>query len=1003
MKRLPRLLELNALGITIIYLITALLWILLSDQLLIWVTDDPLLISRYQTFKGIFYVLLTALLLYILINKGNLKTISQKKRTDTALYAAGMATWSVDLKTKDILRSEFHYKIFGLKKNPTKWTIDDFYDSIHPEDRQRVRDVLEKTIQQDLSSYQVKFRIYTADGDLKWMQSRGNLVYDKHNELVQLAGVVADITEQKKLEEDYQREKELFESIFEQIPVMINMYDPGINEFRVNNAFEKYLGWSNEEVQEIDLMKACFPDPEIRATAVKSMTEADGRWQELEVINKAGEKRIQSWSNISLLDDTTIGIGLDITDLKASQAEVKESRELFKKTFESLNESVIILDPETRAITNCNKTTCELFGYSEDELIGSTTGMLHIDEAHFKEFAKIGAEDLEQKGLFQTEFKMKRKDGTEFYSDHTVTLVKNTEGEVEKVVSVIRDITERKKHEKKLQNLTERYRKAEEIAAFGHWWRDIKNDQAIFSQGYYDIVGMKPNQRDSKFETSLNLIHPDDRNEYREAFESALESGTLNVRYRIIKPDTGEIGYFQELAQTEYDKEGNPVSISGTIQDMTEREEFQIKLKHRNDFIETTLENLPIGVAVNLMDSGEATLMNSKFSEIYGWPKEVITNVESFFKNVYPDENYRRKIVEMTTADIASENIDRMQWNGIRITTQSGEERIINAKNIPVYDQNLMISTVVDVTAQAEAEKRLADSEYNYRLLFQKSPQPMWIYDPETLRIIEVNNAAIQHYGYSRKEFAEMSLLDIRPEEDHEQLKKEISEGKRENLTEAKEWRHIIKSGEIIYVRITGSSINYFGNKYRLILVSDITEQKKAEERVLASLVEGENKERARIARELHDGLGQYLAAANMNLDAIQSDIKKLSERRQQQFEKGLNLLKHAVTETAQISRNLLPRMVDDYGLALAIEALVDNYSSNTETEIKYFQNIKGLELPREVEFNLYRIAQEGISNAVKYSQASQINVQLIKDELDLILTIDDNGKGFDTTRKDFT
>ncbi|HBQ60810.1 MAG TPA: hypothetical protein DD671_14630, partial [Balneolaceae bacterium] len=156
------------------------------------------------------------------------------------------------------------------------------------------------------------------------------------------------------------------------------------------------------------------------------------------------------------------------------------------------------------------------------------------------------------------------------------------------------------------------------------------------------------------------------------------------------------------------------------------------------------------------------------------------------------------------------------------------------------------------------------------------------------------------------------------------------------------------KNGELIYVTIAGSDIDYFGNSFRLILVNDITKQKEAEAMVLSSLVEGENKERARIARELHDGLGQYLAAANMNFDAVQNDLQKLDERRQKQFKKGLTLLKHAVTETAQISRNLLPRVVHDYGLALAIEALIDNYSSNTDIEITYYHNIDGVKLPRK-------------------------------------------------------
>ena len=278
----------------------------------------------------------------------------------------------------------------------------------------------------------------------------------------------------------------------------------------------------------------------------------------------------------------------------------------------------------------------------------------------------------------------------------------------------------------------------------------------------------------------------------------------------------------------------------------------------------------------------------------------------------------------------------------------------------------------------------------------------MWIYDPVNFKIIEVNDAAIKHYGYSRKEFYGMTLLDIRPKEDRKAFLKTVKQHVSDNVTETTEWKHIKKNGSVINVKVTGSSINYFGNNYRLVLINDITEQKKAEEMVLASLVEGENKERSRIAQELHDGLGQYLAAANMNLNSVKDEADALSDRKKEQLENGLNLLQYAVTETAQISRNLLPRVVDDYGLALAVQSLVENYKNTPGVKVTYYHNIENLELGRELQFNLYRITQEGLSNAIKYAKASEINIQLIKDELDLILSIDDNGIGFDVDAEDF-
>ncbi|MGN8225728.1 PAS domain-containing sensor histidine kinase [Gracilimonas sp. BCB1] len=873
MKKFRRLFQLNAVNIAFIYLVTGILWILFSDQLLTLFISDVETLSRYGTFKGLFYVLVTASFLYLLVDYSNKRIKSATKSVDEALDSVKIATWSINLRTNRNITSEYHYKLFGLEERPKKWNVQDFYNRIHPDDRNNVEQAFIEAIE-TRTPYRAEYRIIWPDDTVRWMRSLGRVQENEQGEAVMISGIIQDITEQVELESQSERKQELFERIFEQIPVMVDIYDPGINEIRVNKAFENTMGWSNQEIKEIDLLSACYPDPEAREKASQVMTEANGKWYKFEVKDKKGKTHIQEWSNIRLSDKSVIGIGLDITELTASQNIIIESRQLLKKTFESLRECVFILEPGTRVITDCNKSCTDLFGFTKEELIGSTTRKLHINEEKYTKFDVLSSDTLAKEGVFQTEFEMQKKDGTIFYSDHTVTLVKNEEGEIEKVVSVVQDITDKKEYEKELKN--------------------------------------------------------------------------------------------------------------------------QI------DFIETTIENVPIGVAVNLIDSGKVTLMNKKFSEIYGWPKDVINNSKTFFEKVYPDAQHRKNMMEMVSADLESKNPDRMQWKGIKITTETGARRIINAKNIPVYDQNLMISTVVDVTAQVEAEKKLAESEHNYRLLFQKSPQPMLIFNPDDLSIVEVNESAVRHYGYSRQEFYSKTILDIRPEGDKHEAKQIIKSDRKTNMSEPAESRHLKKNGEIIHVRITGSSINYFGKNYRLVLVNDITEQKKAEEMVLSSLVEGENKERARIAQELHDGLGQYLAAANMNLGAVQDHISKLDERKQEQFNKGVNLLKHAVNETAQISRNLMPRVVDDYGLALAIKALVDNYGTDNETDISYYHNIHDVELSRKVQFNLYRIAQEALSNAIKYAEASQINVQLIKDELDLILTIDDNGMGFDKSDPDF-
>jgi PAS domain S-box-containing protein len=874
MKKFQSLFQLNAVNIAFIYLVTGIVWVLFSDRLLALFISDVEALSRYGMIKGVLFIIATTILLYLLIDFSNKHIEAAKETVDKALDSVKIATWSIDLETNQNITSNYHYKLFGLKKKPKKWGTQDFYNCIHPEDRDRVEQAFIEAIE-TRTPYKAEYRIIWPDGTTRWMRSLGNVQQNEQGEATSISGIIQDITKHVELEEKDERRQEIFERIFEHIPVMIDIYDPEVNQIRVNKAFEETLGWTNAEIREIDLLGACYPDPEVKKEVLKVMAEANGEWHTFEVLDKAGNTHIQEWSNVKLSDDTTIGIGLDITEIKQK--------------------------------------------------------------------------------------------------------------------------------EQKLKLINQQFKRAEKIGKIGHIERNLKTGDMTISQNVYNLAGLDNSEETLDFEKLTKLLHPDDAERFLRVREEANTKGHLNDVFRVIKPGTNQILYIHLVSEIYFDSEGNPDFVASVVQDVTRVKEYEQHIEEQKELFENTIENLPIGVAVNYVDSGKVSLMNQRFSKIYGWPEDVITDVETFFEKVYPDKEYRNRIKEMVMADIGSKKPERMQWKGIKITTQSGEERIINAKNIPVYDQNLMISTVVDVTAQVEAEKRLAESEHNYRLLFQKSPQPMLIYNPDDLSIVEVNESAVRHYGYSREEFYTKTLLDIRPDEDKEKVKQIIKSDLETTMSEPLESRHIKKSGEIINVRVTGSSITYFGKNYRLVLVNDITEQKKAEEMVLASLVEGENKERARIAQELHDGLGQYLAAASMNLDAVQDQISELDERKQERFNKGLNLLKHAVSETAQISRNLMPRVVDDYGLALAIEALVDNYSTDNDMDISFYQNIRDLELTREVQFNLYRIAQEALSNAVKYAKASQINVQLIKDELDLILTIDDNGTGFDTSDPDFT
>jgi PAS domain S-box-containing protein len=132
------------------------------------------------------------------------------------------------------------------------------------------------------------------------------------------------------------------------------------------------------------------------------------------------------------------------------------------------------------------------------------------------------------------------------------------------------------------------------------------------------------------------------------------------------------------------------------------------------------------------------------------------------------------------------------------------------------------------------SQKVLRESEERYRLLFEHNPNPMWVYDLQTLAFLAVNNAAIQHYGYSREEFLAMTIKDIRPPEDVPALIERVAQVP-PGFGVAGTWRHRKRDGTIIDVDITGHTVTFGWRSAELILVRDVTDHKRAEQAIRAS------------------------------------------------------------------------------------------------------------------------------------------------------------------------
>jgi PAS domain S-box-containing protein len=173
-----------------------------------------------------------------------------------------------------------------------------------------------------------------------------------------------------------------------------------------------------------------------------------------------------------------------------------------------------------------------------------------------------------------------------------------------------------------------------------------------------------------------------------------------------------------------------------------------------------------------------------------------------------------------------------------RLRHASGEFRWIQDLGTPNFNSKGefigYIGHCFDISDRKLIDAELRASEEKYRYMFASNPQPMWIYDLETLAFLEVNDAAMAIYGYSRDEFLSMTLKDIRPPEDVEALLKDV-ELTRKIYNPAGEWRHINRDKELMIVEIISHSLTFNGRKARHVIVNNITERKLALEALRAS------------------------------------------------------------------------------------------------------------------------------------------------------------------------
>ncbi|MFO7910975.1 MAG: PAS domain S-box protein [Desulfotignum sp.] len=208
-----------------------------------------------------------------------------------------------------------------------------FADFLHPDWRDHFKENFPrfKSIGEVLG---VEFEMVKKNGDLILVSFTGKISRDEKGNFQQTHCIFQDITNRKfteeavlKSKEDLQKEKAVLKAIIDSIPVMIMRYDPNMKVLYLNQEIERKIGWKTEDLNDINLMEEAFPDPFYRKIAQEYMKKAFYEWREFSIITKSGKTMISEWSNIRLYEGTQIGIGIDVTDRKRAEENLRRLNE----------------------------------------------------------------------------------------------------------------------------------------------------------------------------------------------------------------------------------------------------------------------------------------------------------------------------------------------------------------------------------------------------------------------------------------------------------------------------------------------------------------------------------------------------------------------------------------------------------------------------------------------------------------------------------------------------
>jgi PAS domain S-box-containing protein len=702
---------------------------------------------------------------------------------------------------------------------------------IHPDDLPSIVQTFQEGTSQPGYNAFKEFRARHKDGRWRVLEGIGkNLLFDPT-----VGGIVVncrDVTTRKHAEETLRESEALFRSLAETVSAMIFIYQDSKYVY-LNPVAEIITGYTRAELMEMesfDIIDPVFREQVKERVALRQKGEDVSPRYEIKIQTKNGEAR---WLEITAGpirfrgQPAVLATAFDITERKRSEAALRESEEKYRTILQNMREGYYEVDL-SGTIMFFNDSLSRIVGIPAERL----NGLNHREYTDPETASRV---HKAFNGVFRTgepleglQYEIVTFEGVRKFLETSVSLRRDSTGQISGFRGTVRDVSERKRAEEALRESEENYRTILQSIQDGYYEADLSGNLTFFNDSLCRIVGSSAERL--KGLNNREYTDPETARSLYQAFNRVFCTGEHleGFQYQIVRRD-GVRRFLESSISLRRDSTGRISGFRGTIRDITDRKRAEEALRESEDRYRDLVEHSHDLICTHDLE-GRILSMNQWAARVLGYDLEAASKM-----------NLRDLLVPEFRSEF-DQYLHTVRTQGVaegfmKVRTITGEARVIEYNNTLRTEgvaEPIVRAMARDITERKRAEEALRESQERYKTLFETASDSILILEAEGDRagsIVAANQAAAEMTGYTVEELLSLNIRDvITPEAARNRPGRfqRLAAGERLNF-EVEQRR---KDGTVFPVEVNAGPLMLGHKRYILGFNRDITQRKQAEKEV---------------------------------------------------------------------------------------------------------------------------------------------------------------------------